>query len=387
MEDRLAEIAGGDVDLTERIDVSRDDEIGSISRSFDLFSEQLYETVVKVKQTSRDMLDGATMLARTSHDTLERVTENSAAVMETKERLTALDQSITDVVASVGRIGESIRELDQAVYQQSDSLANSLAAVEEMDASIRSLDSVVRSNKSLTDTLVTLAHDAAEQMDGSVSSISTVEASTEDMLEMIDVVNTVAEQTNLLAMNAAIEAAHAGEYGKGFAVVADEIQNLSVLSSENARKINENLRKDVESIHRAGEVNRAAKDAFERIVEHVGTVADGMSQVLASLDEQAMASSEIVNGFSTIRTVTDTVREGTEGISGEAAGIQTDIESVSASASYADERMVAVSTRITGIQDAIRTINDIVGANQERMRDLIEALETFQTDSDSQAPR
>jgi methyl-accepting chemotaxis protein len=200
------------------------------------------------------------------------------------------------------------------------------------------------------------------------------------MLEMIDVINTVAEQTNLLAMNAAIEAAHAGEAGKGFAVVSDEIRKLSVLSSENAGTINKTLREDIARIHEAGEINRSAGEAFDRIVDSVQDVARAMSEMMAGLDEQAYASKEIVRSISEIREVTDTVQRESERINTDSETINTSIETLAASASKLNAQAQSVIERISTISASISAVNEIVGNNKERMAALAQEVAQFKTD-------
>ncbi|MDA3948653.1 MAG: methyl-accepting chemotaxis protein [Spirochaeta sp.] len=377
---RINGISEGDADLTERIPLQRNDEIGLISESFNNFSDHLLSIIVVIKSRAQELITNAERLAGESHNAEENVFANGQAVQDMQDGVAHLDKSLQDSAESVRHITSSIAELTTSVGRQAGAVSDSIAAVEEMDASIRSLDGIAKENKTLTDHLVSMANTAGEQIRESVSAIGTVETSTQDMLEMIDVINTVAEQTNLLAMNAAIEAAHAGEAGKGFAVVSDEIRKLSVLSSENAGTINKTLREDIARIHEAGEINRSAGEAFDRIVDSVQDVARAMSEMMAGLDEQAYASKEIVRSISEIREVTDTVQRESERINTDSETINTSIETLAASASKLNAQAQSVIERISTISASISAVNEIVGNNKERMAALAQEVAQFKTD-------
>ena len=379
LEARLTAISGAEADLTERLDVSRGDEIGRIADSFDQFSENLRQIMCVVQTRSDDLLESSDRLVSESQRAADNVSANGETVREVHTELEHLDGELQAASSSVSEITDSITGLNTSVLRQSDALADSLSAVEEMDASIRSLDKIAKDKKRLTDDLVALANEAGEQIGESVSAIGMVETSTQDMLDMIDVINAVAEQTNLLAMNAAIEAAHAGEYGKGFAVVSDEIRKLSELSGENASKINANLQRDVARIHDAGEINRKAREAFERIVESIQDVARSMGEMLASLNEQSAASREIVKALTEIREVTDRVQSESERINGRVGSINETVEQLAGSSSAVNTRMQTVGERIGNIIGAISEVNEIVQSNQEQMRELIGLVRRFRT--------
>lgn len=380
--ERLESISGTEADLTQRLAVTTNNEVGAIATEFNTFSENLRTIVSAIQSTVSDLIAGAGELETSSRDALDNVTANQNTMQTMQRQFADLDQNIQAASTAVGSIAESISQLNTSVYNQADAIADSTAAVEEMDASVHSLDRIARDKKQVTDQMVELAHAAGERMTASVNAIGTVETSTQDMLEMIDVINTVAEQTNLLAMNAAIEAAHAGDAGRGFAVVAAEIRKLSELSAENATKINTSLRKDIAMIHEAGEINRTAGDAFDRIMSSVKDVADAMGQIMAGLDEQSHASVEIVKAITRIREVSAAVQSESDRINGEVETINSTTDELARGSRAVRQQSDEVARRITTITTAIDQVNSIVARNRQRMQTVNREIDRFRTTPD-----
>jgi methyl-accepting chemotaxis protein len=268
-----------DGDLTRRAPVSGNDEIGQISRSFDALMESLAEALRRVHAGAQDVMNTATKLGSVSGQITDGSMEQSEAAASTAasvEQMTASIMSVADSTEEVRRLsGESLARTREG---------NDSAA--EMIREVRRIEETVR------------------QVAGSVEEFV---QSTQAIAGMTQQVRDIADQTNLLALNAAIEAARAGEQGRGFAVVADEVRKLAEKSSQSAGEIDgvtttlsgkaENAEKAIESglasLHATLEHIDRVTVMLDQAGNSVGEASQGVNDIAATVREQSAVSTQV----------------------------------------------------------------------------------------------
>ncbi|TVR61302.1 MAG: HAMP domain-containing protein [Spirochaetaceae bacterium] len=367
----LNAISGSEADLSARLAVQSNDEIGQIALSFNRFIERIREMVVRMKEASDTARRIGTVLVDATTDSVERLRAVSKAAATNGDRVESLDREIHDAAAAVNEISASTDSLSISAERQAQEVADSLAAVEEMNASIASLVDLATQRRAGATALLGTTRDANEKMSESVSAIRDIEASTEEMLGMIDVINAIAGRTNLLSMNAAIEAAHAGEYGRGFAVVAEEIRKLSDQTAENAKSITRTLKAEVEKIAVAGEINRSAGELFERILHEVESVVDAMQEMVAGMNEQSVASGEIMRAVSTVDQVAAEIKNASREISGGTTAVSGSFDAISGVSADVSERVRRVIADIQTVTETVETIAR-TGSENERNVEILD---------------
>jgi hypothetical protein len=142
----------------------------------------------------------------------------------------------------------------------------------------------------------------------SLEAIRDVVKSAESVIEVARIIKDVAQRVDLLAMNAAIEAAHAGQAGRGFAVVADEIRKLSVTTDSQVKTISQRLSQMIDQMHNAERATEQTDTSMHRVKDAIGNVADGMTEISGGVGEISMGSSEILKAIQTLVEVTERVR-------------------------------------------------------------------------------
>lgn len=230
------------------------------------------------------------------HDAYGRISERLHAEIE---HSTALVGNIRDAISSVN-------EKSQGQYA---SLEESSAAVEEMVSSINNASKIATDRSAAVEDLVSTARKGEQDLNDTVTSIGEITKSVTDINEMIDVINNVASSTNLLSINAAIEAAHAGDYGRGFSVVAGEIRKLSETTAENARTISTTLNTMISGITSASDKSRATGETVNDIICEIFEIADSLTQLAHSMQEMSVGSDQIIAAIANLKEISYQVKD------------------------------------------------------------------------------
>ena len=207
------------------------------------------------------------------------------------------------------KIQNMMEQLNEHVEAQSASIAASSSATEEMIANIRSVTDTLSNNTKNVRELEEASQVGHTSLNAVVTDIQGIARESESLIEINAVMSNIASQTNLLSMNAAIEAAHAGESGRGFAVVADEIRKLAESSSKQSKTIRGVLKSIKESIDKITKSTDSVLGKFDAIGERVKTVAVQEENVLHAMEEQGHGSQQILQSVGHVKDVTHQVRE------------------------------------------------------------------------------
>ncbi len=187
-------------------------------------------------------------------------------------------------------------------------MTESSASIEEMTVSISNIARLAHNRAADLEGLTRVIELADDNIDSTASVISDVAASSTQMLQVIGVINSISEQTDMLAMNAAIEAAHAGEYGRGFAVVADEIRKLAVETATNSNRISETLQHIDTVIKTAEEASNENKQSFNDLTKNVAELTRAFQEIEATMSEIDTGAGETNSAIAELSDITSVIR-------------------------------------------------------------------------------
>ena len=382
--DMLREISRGEGDLTKRIRTGGDDEIGDMARYFNLTLDRVQALVIKVRSQSATLSGISFDLSSNMANTAQAIDRISANVQSVKDRSLGQSATVAETHSTMEQVTNGIDELNGHIKRQSATIAESSAAVEAMIANIQSVTHMLSQNAVNVKTLRESSEAGRDSMREVSERIQEIARESEGLLEINAVMGNIATQTNLLSMNAAIEAAHAGEAGRGFAVVADEIRKLAENSGRQSKMIKAVLKKMKESVDGITISIQAVLGKFEVIDDSVKTVVDHEELILGTMEEQGQGSKLVLEAVGKVNAITKQVSDG----SGKMLdGSREVIEESKNMEKTMQEIAAAMNGMVEGarqINDAISHVNEISNKNRRNTTVLAEEIAMFKVDEQEQ---
>lgn len=380
LESAVKELNAGEANLQKRLRAGRGavlDLFGNSISGFNQFIENLQSAITNVKKSNMSLVESGGRTADCIMDVVSSVddTYNYMEIVDTNigEQMT----NVNGTVRSVNNIISGISELNKMVSIQSEGGKQAAIVVEELLRNIQDVYSAVNQLVASFGQLEESAEHGASVQKNVTLRISEIFAESQMLQEANRVISSIASQTNLLAMNAAIEAAHAGEAGQGFSVVADEIRKLSENASKQSRTIGIQLTTILDSMAGITELSEDLRLAFDIVSDGIKNTNIMVQEISTAMEEQSAGSNQMRSVVEAVMEATMKTKTTSDAMASENATIQREIEALEESAISMKGNMDMMKENTIRVRAISTALSSLSNETRRSIMNISNELERF----------
>ena len=364
-------------DTTARITYKTNDEIGKLTDYFNLSIEHMGIMLQTLVRETALMVDVGDELSQDMTRTTESAQHVTNSINGIKDEILRQASSVTEIRSTIDQAIRIIERLDSSIEQQNDSVGNGLKQMEGITGSITTITNMLAKNNELIKNLLSKTIQGKEGARTANEVVSQIAEKSDSLLEASLVIQNIASQTNLLAMNAAIEAAHAGESGKGFAVVADEIRKLAEESNLQGKQIAIVLKETIEVIKNLIVAGKGAENVFDEVYELTSNISGQEDLIESELKEQAEGTNVALSMMKDIKEVAIGIKDGSSEMLEGNRSIAEEMKKLDALTRIISDSMNEMTEGANEINQTIVEANDVTKQNKESINLIVSIMDRF----------
>lgn len=366
-----------DGDYTTVVGFTGEDEMGRMARSVNELAESLRGLIGVVKSKVGELENTGQDLSSNMIQTSAAVVEINSNIVSTKSQLDEQSSSVREVSGAIEELTRGVDSLSTRIDEQSGVVSQSSASIEEMIANIDSVTKAVVTSAMASAELVALGSDGKGKIDEVREAVRDIVRHSESLGEAAAIISEIAGKTNLLAMNAAIEAAHAGDAGRGFAVVADEIRKLAEQSTAQAKDIAGGLGKVAESIQSVDAAAESAVVSYDMVHDKSEALGAEIRRVSEAMTEQGKGGRLVLDGLVRLNDITREISDEAEAMHRGNSSILSQVSTLNAVNGSVVRNNDEISMGTKEINEAIAATGDLTSHTAELIAEVRGAVDRF----------
>ena len=361
-----------------RISYKTNDEIGLLMGYFDESIEHMSIMLNLLVKETDQMVKVGKLLSNDMEKTatIAQIVSNNISI--TKDEIMRQASSVTEILATIEQAIRIIEHLDLSIESQNESVINGLTQMERMSRNINAITEMLQKNnvliKNLCEKTISGKHGARTANEV----VSQIAEKSDSLLEASLVIQNIANQTNLLAMNAAIEAAHAGESGKGFAVVADEIRKLAEESNMQGKQIANVLKETIEVVNNLIEAGNGAERIFDEVYKLTTNISGQEDLIEQELKEQTKGTSIALEMMKDIKDVAQGIKDGSSEMLEGNKSIAKEMKLLDTLTRKINDSMQQMNDGASEITTNIIEANELTRKNKESIKGIVDVMNKFE---------
>jgi methyl-accepting chemotaxis protein len=366
-----------DKDLSHPVPVVGRDEITTISQSLDILRLSFSRRLKVASEMSNDSVEVGTDLSSITQETAAAITEISSNIASMAEQIQKVSDSLNSSADQNAQVSSSITELNAGFHKTREAFQMTAALISELLKSFSRISELSTQRREKAEALGRMSKDRIAEIKQMVESIHLVEESSQNMGKILNGINEIAEQTSILSMNAAIQAARAGDAGKGFSVVADEIRSLALSTGEQSNIMRDMMGGIINSLNEVSRASRGTEESFALFEGEINALVGAFGEIGESADEMTGTVGDVRNRLNEVDDLSARAVSESEDIKDAATQMSTELDELKHVGEEISNGFREINQSVGEITAAVTSIADLNIGLQDKAAALKTAVSSF----------